>query len=117
MPLAETASEVNRVDKPTIFISYSHKDEVWKDRLRPHLQALELDDRIVVWDDRKIDAGDTWYPEIKDAINRARVAVCLISADFLASKFCVKEEIPAFLQRQRIAGSLSEEICQEGNKE
>ncbi len=105
------------MDKPTIFISYSHKDEVWKDRLRPHLQALELDDRIVVWDDRKIDAGDTWYPEIKDAINRARVAVCLISADFLASKFCVKEEIPAFLQRQRIAGSLSEEICQEGNKE
>ena len=92
------------MDKPTIFISYSHKDEVWKDRLRPHLQALELDDRIVVWDDRKIDAGDTWYPEIKDAINRARVAVCLISADFLASKFCVKEEIPAFLQRRETEG-------------
>lgn len=92
------------MDKPTIFISYSHKDEKWKDLLRPHLQALELDDRIVVWDDRKIDAGDTWYPEIKDAINRARVAVCLISADFLASKFCVKEEIPAFLQRRETEG-------------
>ena len=92
------------MDKPTIFISYSHKDEKWKDRLRPHLQALALDDRIVVWDDRKIDAGDTWYPEIKDAINRARVAVCLISADFLASKFCVKEEIPAFLQRRETEG-------------
>lgn len=92
------------MDKPTIFISYSHQDEIWKDRLRPHLQALELDDRIVVWDDRKIDAGDTWYPEIKDAINRARVAVCLISADFLASKFCVKEEIPAFLQRRETEG-------------
>ncbi len=92
------------MDKPTIFISYSHKDEVWKDRLSPHLQALELDDRIVVWDDRKIDAGDTWYPEINDAINRARVAVCLISADFLASKFCVKEEIPAFLQRRETEG-------------
>lgn len=92
------------MDKPTIFISYSHKDEVWKDRLRPHLEALELDDRIVVWDDRKIDAGDTWYPKIKDAINRARVAVCLISADFLASKFCVKEEIPVFLQRREKEG-------------
>ncbi|MGE0883398.1 MAG: TIR domain-containing protein [Blastocatellales bacterium] len=92
------------MDKPTIFISYSHQDEVWKDRLRPHLQALALDDRIVVWDDRKIDAGDTWYPEIKDAINRARVAVCLISADFLASKFCVKEEIPVFLQRRETEG-------------
>ncbi len=33
------------MDKPTISISYSHKDEVWKDRLRPHLQARKLDDR------------------------------------------------------------------------
>lgn len=64
------------MDKPTIFISYSHKDEAWKDRLRPHLEALALDDRIVVWDDRKIDAGNTWYPEIKDAINRASLCVC-----------------------------------------
>ncbi len=92
------------MDKPTIFISYSHKDEVWKDRLRPHLQALELDDRIVVWDDRKIDPGTTWSPEIEAAINRARVAVCLISPDYLASKFCVKEEIPAFLQRRETEG-------------
>lgn len=26
---------------PSIFISYSHKDEIWKDRLRPHLGMLE----------------------------------------------------------------------------
>jgi len=29
------------MDKPTVFISYSHKDEKWKDRLRPHLGVLE----------------------------------------------------------------------------
>lgn len=92
------------MDKPTIFISYSHKDEIWKDRLRPHLGALEKAGRIVVWDDRKIDAGDTWYPEIKTAMERATVAVCLISADFLDSAFCVKEEIPYFLQRRERDG-------------
>ena len=25
------------MDTPTVFISYSHKDEHWKDRLWPHL--------------------------------------------------------------------------------
>ena len=44
--------------KPTVFISYSHKDEDWKDRLRPHLGVLEKAGRITLWDDRRIDAGD-----------------------------------------------------------
>ena len=92
------------MNKPTIFISYSHNDEIWKDRLRPHLQALELEGRLTIWDDRRIDAGATWYPEISEAIQRARVAVCLISADYLASSFCVKEEIPVFLERREKEG-------------
>ncbi|HKG13704.1 MAG TPA: TIR domain-containing protein [Pyrinomonadaceae bacterium] len=85
---------------PSIFISYSHKDEGWKDRLLPQLRALELAGRIVVWDDRKIDGGDTWYPEIQEAMEQAAVALCLISPDYLASRFCVKEEVPYLLQRR-----------------
>jgi tetratricopeptide (TPR) repeat protein len=87
------------VDKPTVFISYSHKDETWKDLLLPQLKTLQQLDRIVVWDDRKIDAGDKWYPEIKEAMEKARIAICLISANYLASDFCVKEEVPFLLQR------------------
>jgi tetratricopeptide (TPR) repeat protein len=87
------------VDKPTVFISYSHKDEPWKDRLLPQLKSLQQLDRIVVWDDRKIDAGDKWYPEIKEGMEKARVAICLISPNYLASDFCVKEEVPFLLQR------------------
>lgn len=85
--------------KPTVFISYSHKDESWKDRFVPQLRALEQAGRIVVWDDRKIDGGDKWYPEIKTAMEQAAIAVCLISSDFLASDFCIKEEVPFLLQR------------------
>lgn len=85
--------------KPTVFISYSHKDEVWKDRLLPQLKALEQAGRIAVWNDRKIDGGEKWYPEIKEAMERAAVAVCLISPDYLASDFCIKEEVPYLLDR------------------
>jgi hypothetical protein len=35
--------------KPTVFISYSHKDDAWKDRLRPHLRVLEQAGRITIW--------------------------------------------------------------------
>ncbi len=86
--------------KPTVFISYSHKDEEWKDRLRPHLGVLEKVGHITIWDDRRIDAGATWYDEIRQVMERAAVAVCLISADYLDSDFCVKEEIPYLLERR-----------------
>jgi len=62
--------------------------------------------KIKVWDDRKIDIGYTWYPEITKAMEQAVVSVCLISPDFLASAFCVKEEVPFLLKKQEQAGML-----------
>ncbi len=94
------------MSEPNVFISYSHKDEEWKDRLLPQLQSLERLDRIIVWDDRKIDPGDKWYPEIKEAMEMATVALCLISPNYLASHFCVKEEVPFLLQRCEKDGML-----------
>ncbi len=87
------------VYKPSVFISYSHLDEKWKDRLKQQLAVLEMAEQIVLWDDRQIDGGDKWYPEIEAAMAKAAVAVCLISENFLSSAFCVKEEIPYLLKR------------------
>jgi len=90
-----------------IFISYSHKDEVWKNRFKPHVEILEnagLD--IMVWDDHDIDSGENWYPKITEAIGQSVVAICLISADFLASDFCIKEEVPFLLKKREQAGML-----------
>jgi tetratricopeptide (TPR) repeat protein len=92
--------------QPTVFISYSHKDEEWKKRLLPQLRALEQAESIAVWDDRRIDAGDAWYPEIMAAMEHAAVSICLISPDYLASDFCVKEEIPYLLQRRERGGMI-----------
>jgi hypothetical protein len=32
------------MNTPTVFISYSHKDEEWKDRLLTHLDSLQMED-------------------------------------------------------------------------
>ncbi|NQE54393.1 hypothetical protein C5S29_12445 [ANME-1 cluster archaeon GoMg3.2] len=86
--------------KPTVFISYSHKDEAWKDRLVPHLGVLHQEGILDLWDDRRIGAGGNWYQKIEEAIARASVAVLLVSADFLTSKFILSKEIPALLERR-----------------
>ncbi len=88
----------------TVFVSYSHRDEKYKDMLRPHLGMLEQAGRITVWDDRKIGAGDKWYDEIFEAMDSAAVAVCLISADYLSSKFCMEDETPHLLKRRKKDG-------------
>lgn len=70
---------------PSVFISYSHKDEAWKDRLMTHLGVLQREGLLDTWDDRRIGAGANWYEAIQQAIERASVAILLISADFLTS--------------------------------
>ena len=89
---------------PSVFISYSHKDEEWKDRLVTHLGVLEKEGLLDLWDDRKIELGDDWRPDIEDAIGRAAIAILMVSANFLTSKFILDEEIPKFLARREKEG-------------
>ena len=80
-----------------VFISYSHKDDAWLKRLQVHLKPLERDGLIDRWDDTRIRAGSQWRNEIISALNTARVAVLLISADFMASDFIATDELPSLL--------------------
>ena len=88
----------------TVFISYSHLDEGWKDRVQKQLKVLEtagID--LVTWEDRRISAGSDWRPEIEQAIDDCDVAVLLVSKNFLTSGFIMGNEVPALLQRRQAA--------------
>jgi len=86
--------------KRKIFISYSHKDEKWKNRLVEHLDVFRMQGVWEVWHDRRIKAGDEWNPKIENAINSADAAILLISHHFLASKFILEKEVPLLLERK-----------------
>ena len=66
-----------------------------------HLQVLALEDLLAIWEDRQITAGDEWRPAIEAAMERARVALFLVSKDFLTSKFIRDQEVPRILERRR----------------
>ena len=86
--------------KPTVFISYSHKDVNWKDKLVTHMGVLQKEGFLDLWDDSQINAGEDWHQKIKQAIEMASVAILLVSADFLTSNFILSEEVPNLLERR-----------------
>lgn len=87
--------------KSLVFISYSHKDELWRDRLVEHLQVLEHQCELDLWYDRKIDFGSQWRDEIKDALERSHAAILLISSSFMSSEFIKDNEVPYLLERAK----------------
>lgn len=94
-----------REKRPNVFISYSHRDRDYLDRLLVHLKPLEKEGLIDLWVDTRIHAGDRWKKEIEKALQRATVAVLLISADFLASDFITDNELPPLLRSAEERGT------------
>jgi hypothetical protein len=97
---ARASDEVNR-----LFISYSHRDVDTLKRLLVHLRPLERDGLVDAWNDTRIAAGVDWKQEIQSALEHARTALLLISADFLASDFVVSDELPELLDAAEKRGT------------
>jgi hypothetical protein len=82
-----------------IFVSYSHRDKDWMDEfelvLKPYLKPQ---DRLRMFNDKQIQAGTNWLQTIRSELADSDVAVLLVSAEFLASEFIAKEELPVILE-------------------
>jgi hypothetical protein len=86
--------------RPSVFISYSHKDEAEKEELVAHLGVLQGEGLIDVWVDDRIAAGRDWAADIDQAIAQARVAILLVTKNFLSSRFILETEAPRLLERR-----------------
>nr|VFK13747.1 MAG: AAA ATPase domain-containing protein [Candidatus Kentron sp. LFY] len=87
-----------------VFISYSRKDKTFLDELRTHLKPYLRSGSVSAWSDEDIAPGARWRHEIEKARTRARVAVLLVSPDFLASDFIHENELGPFLQGAEAGG-------------
>jgi class 3 adenylate cyclase len=85
-----------------IFISYSHSEKLWQQKLR---RVLDADPalRDLVWDDTKIRPGAPFTKEIAEHVERARVMVMLASEDYFRpnSGATSCETVPALQAHER----------------
>lgn len=87
-------------DALKIFISYSHKDEAFKDELVTMLAGLQRRGIVDAWQDRRIEPGEEWHKAIQTAMDECDLALLLISSDYLASRFIQEDEQPILLKRR-----------------
>lgn len=81
-----------------IFISYSHKDQEWFNKLQLMLAPVEAFHGIKVWDDKEIMPGTYWHNAIKAALSQTKVAICLVSPNFINSSYITTNELSYFMK-------------------
>ena len=88
-----------------IFISYSHDDAKWLEKLKKHLKGLKNYYDFDEWDDQRLKASDEWEKEISEALEHSTIAICLVSASFMASDYIMGNELPHLFNKANHNGT------------
>jgi hemoglobin-like flavoprotein len=87
-----------------IFISYSHADKPWLERFDKALRIGVTSELYSTWSDQDIGAGEEWERKIEANIASARVALLLVTPEFLQSTYIGTKELPAIVDRNQRKG-------------
>lgn len=82
-----------------LFFSYTHRDEDMRNELEVHLAALQRQGVISSWHDRRITAGSEIDSTISKELEEAQIILLLISASFVASKYCYETEMMRAMEK------------------
>jgi hypothetical protein len=85
---------------PLVYISYSHKDAVWLDKLLIWLNPMEADGQIRLFHDRTLSAGVDLDQAFESNLQDAALGIVLLSQNWLASDFTNKREFPVLSSRR-----------------
>ena len=93
---------------PTIFISYSHDDEIWRKQIETQLRILKLNSKgkvgLDVWSDKQLEVGEEWEPKLHNIMEKAEVAVLVVTSNFMASEYVRHKELPYLEKRYQKTG-------------
>ena len=89
------------MERTTVFVSYSHANPDWRDKLLVLLKPFVRQGQLQVWADPYIKTGGMWRRNIDAALARRGVGVVLLTPDLLASDFIADGELPHLLWAAR----------------
>lgn len=89
----------NSMQTLKFFISYSHLDMKYKEKLLTALKSLDLTYNIDLWHDGKILAGGDINKTILQELENSDVVILLITPNFLASWYCMEIELIKSIKR------------------
>lgn len=85
------------MERNSVFISYAREDAKWLEEIQTNLAPLKVYYNYNIWDDTQIKTSMIWRAEIENSIQQCKVAICLLSPKFLASKFIKEDELANIL--------------------
>ena len=88
----------------TIFVSYSHADRPWLEKLRKFLTVIEQQGVMQFWDDSQLEVGVPWEDQVKKILDSNQGGLLLVSQEFLSSKFIKETELPKLLDQAEQEG-------------
>lgn len=94
--LLRSTSKEPFVIRDLVFFSYSPQDRIWFERFNTMLAPSVRNKSLVLWSDSSINPGALRQTETALAIERAKIAVLLVSPKFFNSEV-VEGQLPALL--------------------
>lgn len=89
--------------QPHVFVSYSHKDKAYAEDLMVHIAPLRLRFEFDLRSDHPIEMDvHSFNSELEAALTKADIAILLVSADYLASSWITRVELPRLLKRAKM---------------
>lgn len=83
-----------------VFVSYAHEDASYKDELLKHCALFIENEKIEIWTDDQIRAGNKFNDKIKENIEKCDISILLLSSTYWSKEYINDRELPLILEHE-----------------